>query len=135
MAAVPPCGLKCNTNKMYEYLKVNKRPIVIYSIFYVIIIECISNFIRYNKNYACFWYPLLTQIGYFFLFFSLFLWNEKLRFCFRKQLATFFISIYYLFGCISIIFQFSDKLYSTIISIALILITTTTFILSIFKKE
>lgn len=135
MAAIPTCGLKCRTKKMYEYLKVNKRQIIIYSIFYILGIECVSYFIRSNANYACYWYPLLTQIGYCLILFSLFLWHDKLRFCFRKQLATLFLTAYYLFGCISLIFQFSDRLYSSVISIGLLSISILTFILSIFKKE
>lgn len=135
MAAVPPCGLKCLTNKAYEKLKTNKYPVIIYSIFYVLLIENISFFIRYLPNYACIWYPLLTQISFFFLFLSIFLWYDRLRFCFLKQLATLFLTVYYLFGAISLIFQFSEELYSKVISTGLIIISAFVFIMSIFKKE
>jgi len=134
MSSLPPCGLACRISKANEYLKEKKKEFLIYSIFYLIGIEIFSFFIRYEKNYACFWYPLLTQIGFFLLTFSFYLWNEKLRFCKRKNLSILFLSIYYLVGIIALIFNFSDSFYYSSVSYSFLGFSILFFFLSIINK-
>lgn len=134
MPGIPPCGLKCRVAQAHSYLKENKKSFLVYSIFYVLLAEIVSYFLRYEKNYACKIYPMLSSLEFFVLFFSLFLWNDKLRFCLRKNLAVLFLSMYYLFGFFAVLFNLSDSVYAFYISVGLIFIAATTFILSIFKK-
>lgn len=123
MATVPPCGFKCLGRKAFDYATEKKKPFLRLSIFYVLFVEIVSYFIRYEKNYACFWYPLLTQSVLFLLSFSLLLWRERLRFCLRKSLATAFLSGYYLFGMLALIFNCSDSVYASVVSIGFLAIT------------
>lgn len=134
MAAVPPCGLACRIAKANNYLKEKKKEFLIYSIFYLLGIEILSMFIRYEKNYVCFWYPLLTQSGYFLLVFSFYLWNEKLRFCLRKNIALLSLSFYYLLGVIALLFNFSDSFYYTITSYLFLGISIVLLFSSILNK-
>lgn len=134
MPAVPPCGLRCRIAKTHEFLKQNKKPFIVYSIFYLLGIEVLSYFIRNLSNYACYWYPLLTQTGYLLIIFSVFLWSERLHFCFRKNIAVLLLSIYYLFGVISILFQFSNLFYAEVISFILLICSLLVLFLSIFKE-
>jgi len=131
MPRIPSCAF---CRKMTETLKENKKTFLIYSIFYLFIIELISYPLNSLKNYACYWYPLLSNTGLFLLLFSIYLWNDKLRFCFRKNLAILFLSMYYLFGSLSILFKVSDNFYTNFTLSILLLISVLTFILSIFKK-
>lgn len=135
MPGVPPCGLACRINKAHTFLKENKKSFLIYSIFYVLLAEVVSYFLRYEKNYACKIYPMLSNLEFFVLFFSLFLWNDRLHFCLRKNLAVLFLSVYFFFGFIALAFNFQDSTYTFWISIGLLSISVTTFILSIFKSE
>lgn len=135
MASIPPCGFNCRMQQLHSYLKDNKKSFLIYSLFYLLLIEVASYFIRDVKNYACYWYPLLTQIGYFLVVFSIFLWNERLHFCFRKNIAVLFLSLYYFFGSVSLIFDFSNSTYAFYTGCGLLGISVITFILSTFKND
>lgn len=135
MASVPPCGLGCRIKKVHKYLKYQKSKFLIYSIFYLLIIELSSYSIRDFRNYACFWYPLLTQLGYALLTFSIFLWSEKLGFCFRKNIAILGLCIYYLLGFVSLIFGCSENLYIQLTLGILFLISLIAILLTIFKNE
>lgn len=135
MAAVPPCGLGCRLQKAYEYLKIQKKPFLLYSIFYLLVIELLSFMIRDWKNYACFWYPLLTQIGYAVLLFSIFLWGERLHFCVRKNITVVGLFLYYFTGSVSLIFGVSNNTYIEIAMLVLFLISMISILLTIFKRE
>lgn len=132
MPKIPPCAL---CKKVKEVLIENKKPFLVYSIFYLLIIEVVSYYLADRKNYACYWYPLLTNTGFFLIVFSIFLWNDRLRFCLRKNLAVLFLSIYYLFGSVAIICNVSNTTYTFWVSVGLLAISVITFILSIFKSE
>lgn len=132
MAVVPHQGLG---GKMANILKTNKKVVTIYSIFTIPILEIASLFLEKLPNYVYFWYPLLTYICLFQLLLSLFLWNDKLRFCYRKNIATLFLAFYYLFGIFALIFQFSANFYYSIVSIGLLILSLTLFVTSIFKTN
>lgn len=139
MPGVPPCGLKCRTTKAITFVKENlkesKKAILVYSIFLILLGEIISYFFRYEKNYACKIYPMISQLEMFLLIFSLYLWNERLRFCYRKIVATLFLAFYFLFGFLSLVFNLTDSSYTTIISCGLLIISTIIFIASLFNKS
>jgi len=132
MPGVPPCSL---CKKVKAYLVENKKAFLIYSIFYVLVAEILSYFLRYEKEYACYYYPLLSQLEFFLIFFSLYLWNDRLHFCLRKNLAVLFLSGYFLFGFIAVLFKVQDAFYTPMISLGLVGISALTFFLSIFKSE
>lgn len=132
MPRIPPCAL---CRRITEVVNDNKKPFLIYSIFYLLIIEIVSLFLANNENYACYWFPLLTNTGFFLLTFSICLWNEKLHFCQRKKQATKFLASYYLFGTVAILLNISDSNYTFWISIGLLSISGLIFILSIFRKK
>lgn len=131
MPKIPACAF---CKKVKEVLEKNKKPFLVYSIFYLLLIEIVSYFLCEIQNYACYWYPLLTNTGFFLIVLSIYLWNDKLRFCFRKNLAFLFLSLYYLFGSIAIILNVSNSFYTNCIAVGLLFISAATFILSIFKK-
>ena len=135
MSAIPPCGLACRISRADTFLKNNKKNFLIYSIFYVLIIEAISLLIRYEKNYACFWYPLFTQIGFFLFSFTFYLWNEKLRFCILKNASLLLLSWYYLFGTIALIFNFSDSFYYSVTSNTFLAFSSLLLIYSFYNKK
>lgn len=134
MAAVPTCGLGCKLVKTHNFLKEKKKQFLTLSVFIVLLFEVVSLFLRKEPNYSCYWYPLLTQICSFLLLFSLFLWKEKLRFCFRKNLSILLLSIYYFFGSIAILFKFSNLYYYEIASFLILGASILTIVLSVFKK-
>lgn len=135
MPGVPPCGLKCRIAQATTFVKESKKTILIYSIFLIFIGEVVSYFLRYEKNYACKIYPMISQLEMFLLLFSLYLWNEKLRFCFRKILATLFLSFYFLFGFLAIVFNLTDNSYTTLISCGLLGVSIFIFIASLFNDS
>ena len=134
MATVPPCGFKCLGRKAFDYATEKKKEFLRLSIFYVLAIEVLSYFIQDQKNYACFWYPLLTQSVLFLLAFSMLLWRERLRFCLRKSAATAFLSAYYLFGMICLIAGVAGSFYATGVSLGFLGITILLALWS-FKNE
>lgn len=134
MASVPPTSLG-GGGRIGQFLQNNRKSFLIYSIFFLLAVEVFSIFIRYSENYTTYWYPLLTQLGFFLLVFSLFLWRERLHFCYRKNMAVFVLALYYLFGVISIVFQISDKTYTSAISYSMLGLVVILFIASIFKSN
>ena len=143
MAVIPTCSLCKAPEKLRVYMESNKRLVLVYSIFAVLVIEWFSLFISKTNpsnpnqpfdNYLMFWYPLLTQLALFVLFFSLWLWKDRLHFCFRKSATTFYLAFYYLFGVIGVLFCIQANLYYTIISITSIGLATLIFIVSFFKE-
>ena len=85
--------------------------------------------------YLFFWYPLLTQLALFVVFFSLFLWKERLHFCARKSAATFYLSLYYALGVFAVIFCMRESLYYQIVSISSLILASLVFLASILKSE
>lgn len=143
MASLPPCSLCRLSENIRPYFENNKKTILIYSIFAILLIEWFSMGYQYivpqtpnlvYDRYLFFWYPLLSQLSLFVLFFSLYLWKEKLHFCFRKSATTFYLSLYYLLGVVGVLFCIQANLYYTIISIGSIAIATLIFIVSFFKQ-
>ena len=139
MPGVPPCGLGCRAVKATKYIKENledsKKTILVYSIFCVLLAEIVSYFFRYEKNYACYIFPLISQLEMFLIIFSIYLWNDRLRFCLRKKTASLFLSFYFLIGFLSLLSGLTDSIYTTIISCGLLGISIITFLLSFLKSE
>lgn len=141
MASVPKCGLCRFTQPIEKALESNKKNYLIYSIFIVLLIEILSNVINWfyvpttYDLYASKIYPLLTQLSLFLVFSSLFLWRGKLRFCLRKATALMYLSTYYLFGFISLLFCFTAQFYINVVSMTLLLLSLLLFVQSIYAKK
>jgi hypothetical protein len=142
MASVPKCSLCKGTEIVEDKLKNKKQPYLIYSVFFIIMIEMFSIFLNnvnisteFNKLYLVKIYPMLTQISMFLAVSSIFMWREKLRFCLRKATATMFLSIYYLFGFFAILFCFSSSIYYQFVNVALIGLVFLLFVQSIYAKK
>lgn len=144
MAAVGFCSLCRIPEKIRVYLESNKKPFLVFSIFMVLLIEWFSiGYLKFvpqvklvvYEPYTMFWYPMLTQLALFIVFFSLFLWKDRLHFCGRKSAATFYLSLYYLFGFLAVLFCFSANFYYSVISYTSIALASMLFIVSLFKSE
>lgn len=143
MAALPPCSLCRTPEKIRTYLDTNKQPFLTYSIFFILLIEWYSAFYIYTnpsssintKNeYLQFWYPMLSQLALFIVFFSLFLWKERLRFCYRKSAVCFYLSSYYFLGFLGVLFCLNANVYYILINYGTIAIASFLFIASVYNK-
>lgn len=143
MASVPRCGLCRVTQILEEKTKNYKKTFLIYSVFFVLLFELFSTIINYiyipNKTgydfYSDFVYILLTQLCLFLFSTSLFLWRERLHFCLRKATATLFLSLYYLFGFLAVLFCFSANLYFQFVNTTLIILSVILFVQSLYVKN
>lgn len=144
MAALPPCSLCRTPEKVRTYFETNKKPFLTYSIFILLVLEWFS--LGYQKTfpqtpnmvydrYLFFWYPLLTQLGFFVVCFSLFLWKDRFHFCYRKSAVVFYLSCYYLLGFLGVLFCFSASIYYTIVSYSSLFIASFLFIVSLYKNR
>ena len=138
MAAIPPgsCGL-CRTVKN-GFKKINysmRKHVMIYAFFYLLIFEGLSLLLVNKENYATYWYPLLTQIGYFVIFYNLYLFRYRLKFCLRKKIAVASLTIYYALGSTAILFQFCYSSYIALINHLLLLVAFATILLTIYRRE
>lgn len=140
MATLPPCSLCRVSEIVQKKLETNKRPILVYSIFFVLLIEWFSLF--YIKNihvttdnctdfYTTKMYPFLSQLCLFVMFFSIFLWRERLRFCFRKTAATFYLSCYYLLNLFAVLFCLDASVYYQLLVYGVLGIASLLFIVSL----
>ena len=144
MAVVPPCSL-CKATKFLENkIAGSKKSFLVYSVFIVLLTELFSNiyvnffYTPINRVYDCytdFYYPLLTQLVLFLIFASLFLWRERLHFCLRKASATMYLSIYYLFGFLAVLFCFSANFYFQVVNFSIISLSMLLFVQSIYSKR
>ncbi len=144
MAALSPCSLCRVSEVVQKKFENNKKPILIYSIFAVLLIEWFSFFyVKYfhvvtekcNDFYLVKVYPFLSQLCLFILFFSIFLWRDRLHFCFRKTAATFYLSVYYIFNCLAVVFCFNINFYYEILTYSILGIASLLFLVSFLKTN
>jgi len=141
MASVPICGLCKGTIKVEKYFEDKKKNFLVYSVFVVLLIEMFSNVVNWFyvpktfDFYASYLYPLLTQLVLFLVFSSLFLWRERMRFCLRKATAVMYLSAYYLFGFVSLLFCFTATFYINVVSFTLLVLALLLFVQSIYAKK
>jgi len=143
MASVPKCSLCRVTEKVEKVFENKKYNFLVYSVFFVLVLELFSFIVNLfhvpNKQgydfYSDFVYILLTQMICLLFASSLFLWRERLRFCLRKATAVMFLSAYYLFNMLAVIFCFSASFYFQWISGGLISLALLLFIQSIYAKK
>ena len=139
MAVVPVCSLCKPVETLNRFLEYKKKPFLKWAIIVVLFLEWLSLYLAYKfpppENlkfdfYTMKVYPLLTQLVLFLVFFSFFLWKDRLHFCVRKSATTFYLSLYYLFGFISILFCLSASVCYQIVSIGFLTVSTYLFLAS-----
>lgn len=105
-------------NKIVE--KVDKKEIknkfLIFSFLIIIGIELISLFLVNLKSYLLVIYPILTQLVMFIATLTMALYSKRLRFCKRKELALYLVSLYYLLNAFFVIFPITNYIYSIIVN-------------------
>lgn len=143
MASVPRCSLCRFTQVLEEKVKDYKKTFLVYSVFFVLLVELFSNIVNYiyiptakgYDFYSDFIYILLTQLCLLLFSTSLFLWRERLHFCLRKATATLFLSLYYLFGFLAVLFCFSANVYFQFVNTSLIVLALMLFVQSLYAKK
>lgn len=143
MATLPPCSLCRVPEKVLQNLVKNKKMFLVYSIFIILLIEWLS-FIylkwfhvtteRITDFYVVKMYPFLTQLALFVMFFSVFLWRDRLHFCFRKTATTFYLSCYYLFNALSVLFCLNASIYYEFVAYGILGIASLLFFVSFLKS-
>lgn len=130
------CGLCRVAKEVIEKINNNMRKhILVYSIFYLLLFEISSLYLRNLNNYALFWYPLLTNIALATIFYNLWLFRERLKFCLRKNLAVFSLFLYYSFAVFTMIFQICNSTYIDLISYGLLGVVLSTLVLTLYAKK
>jgi len=108
-------------NKMVA--KVDKKEIknkfLIFSFLLIILIELSSIFLVNFKSYLLVIYPILTQLVMFIATLTMALYSKRLKFCKRKELSLYVISLYYLLNALFVIFPITNYIYSISINIGL----------------
>lgn len=136
----------CSLCRPAEYIKSkfkNSKGVLTYSIFFILLIEWVS-FIYLKLNpikevitdsYMTKVNPFLTNSALFIIMFSVFLWQDRLHFCFRKSATTFYLSVYYLFNAIAVLTCLNAVYYYLWVSIGLLVISTFLFIVSLLYTK
>jgi len=138
MAAIPPgsCGLCRGVKNTIKFINKNMyKHVMIYAFFYLLLFEGLSLFLVKEENYAVYWYPLLTQLALSVIFYNLYLFRNRLRFCLRKEIAVLSLTIYYGLGATAIAFQFCYSWYLELVNHLLLLTTAITLLLTIVQKK
>ena len=128
---VPPQGNK--RKKLITVLsKAFKQNFWVYTVFFIVLLETISLFLKDLKSYQGFIYPLLSQFTMLVLTFHFVIKSKSLKFCFRKKIAFAVLSIYYFLNIIYLVFSISDNIFYNIITV---LMFATIFILSLLTLK
>lgn len=138
MAANPKgaCGACRLVRQIVERTNNNiRKHILIYSFFYLLLAEVATIFMRNLPNYGDFWFPLFVQTGYAVVFYSLFLYRERLKFCFRKNIVVFSLFLYYTFNAIVVLFSICDSIYTNIIANGLLSTVIITLLITILEER
>ena len=113
MAAIPNGVLGSRiANFTKEVNQKVKSNIMLYAFSFILIVEILSaTVLRDTISKECnpYWYVLLTQLVLFVIFLNLNYSKKLLRFCQRQILIVRSLTIYYLIGCFSLVFNISDN--------------------------
>jgi hypothetical protein len=144
MAVLHGCSLCKPAEFIKDKLKDNKKPFLTYGLFFVLLIEWFSGiYLKYFHTttqvitdvYVSKIAPFCVNAIAFLLMVSLFLWKDRLHFCFRKSATTFYLSCYYLFNAVSVLFCLNASIYYGIIAYAFLIIATFLFIVSLLNSK
>lgn len=138
MPVNPPnsCGL-CRVVKTAVEKTNNsiRKHLIVYSVAYLLLMEVASLFLMKHPNYESHIFPFMAQIGFAFIFYTIWLHRVRLKFCLRKDFAVFFLCLYYAFNAITILFQICGSVYTQIVSYGLLSSVLLILLLTIFKKK
>ena len=138
MAANPKgsCGLCKIVKQVIEKTNNNiRKHILVYSLFYLLIAEVATIFMRNLPSYDLFWFPLIVQSGYAVIFYTLFLYRERLKFCFIKNIVVFSLFLYYIFNTLVIAFQICESIYTQVITYGLLSVIIILLLVKIFEPK
>ena len=138
MAVLPPgsCGLCRTVKNTVKFINKNMyKHVMIYAFFYLLLFEGLSLLLRDREDYSLYWYPLLTQFALTVIFYNLYLFRNRLRFCLRKKIAVASLTAYYGLGVLTMIFQICNTVYLQFINHLLLLVTMFTLLLTIVQKK
>lgn len=144
MSVLNGCSLCRPAEYIKSKLEENKKEFLTYSIFLILLIEWAS-FVYlkwfhgitkvttdfYDAKVA----PFTTNLALFIILFSIFLWQDRLRFCFRKSATTFYLSVYYFFNAFAVLTCLNAYVYYFYVSIGLLSISTLLFIASLLNSR
>lgn len=142
MATLPTCALCKIPERVLQSVIKNKKMFLVYSIFIILLIEWFSLIYLkwFHKTtqivtdyYVAKMYPFLSQLALFVMFFSVFLWRDRLHFCFRKTATTFYLSCYYLFNALSVLLCLNSSIYYELVSCGFLAIASLVFFVSFLK--
>lgn len=111
-----------NGGKLQQIKKNIESNLYKYAIFVVLFIELLTYFLADSKQYLVYYYPMLSSLCLGLLVYGFALKGKILKFCTRKIWAFKFLTYYYFFGFLSVLFQLSDKVYTEYISYGLLII-------------
>lgn len=134
---------KKTLKNVFNPSKKTRDNIYTYFIFVIIAIEFLSMFLKdfvfispYKQDkYLVIYYPLLTQIEFFLLTIPFLLNAKSFLFCKRKKLAYLFLTLYFLFQILVIVFQINYKILNNVAAYGFITVIAVTGIMSINKKN
>ncbi len=143
MAANPKGSLGCPTCRAIASAVKNtaknfRKNFLVYSIFYVLLLEIASIFIVQSvteERYNDFYYPLINNIDFAVLFINLLFYRNHLKFCLRKNIAVFSMGIYFVFNTVAVIFKLQQSFYYSAITYFLLGIVAITLVLSLIYKQ
>ena len=143
MAVLGSCSLCRPAEYIKSKLESNKKGFLVYSIFGILLIEWASFiYLKFNPikevitdPYMTKVNPFLTNLALFIILFSVFLWKDRLHFCFRKSATTFYLSVYYLFNAIAVLTCLNASKYYLYVSISFLSVATFLFIVSLLYSK
>ncbi len=144
MAVLNGCSLCRPAEYIKSKLETNKKNFLVYSIFMILLIEWASFiYLKYFHGvtkvttdfYDAKIAPFTTNLALFILVFSIFLWKDRLHFCFRKSATTFYLSVYYLFNAIAVLTCLNASKYYLYVSISFLSVATFLFIVSLLNNK
>lgn len=143
MAVLGSCSLCKPAEYIKSKLESNKKNFLVYSIFGILLIEWLS-FIYLKLNpikevitdsYMTKVNPFFTNLALFIIIFSIFLWKDRLHFCFRKSATTFYLSVYYLFNAIAVLTCLNASKYYLYVSISFLSVASFLFIVLLLNNK
>ena len=125
MSVLHGCSLCRPAEFIKDKFQGNKKTFLTYSIFFVLVIEWFTAiYLKFFHTttqvitdvYVAKIAPFCVNTIAFLLMISLFLWKDRLHFCFRKSATTFYLSCYYLFNAIAVVFCLNASIYYVVIA-------------------
>ena len=132
MALPPKETIKPKLQGRYFKIDTYKKPIAVWGLAFLFIVEFSSYIFWDNQNYKDFLYPLLNQTAILILLINILCWYDILKFCNFKIFGLMALILYYIVGIISMIFKI--EIIVNIADYFFLPMAFLLFVFSIFKK-